>query len=193
MSKQYMFDVETLGIESTAVIASMAAIPFDFDEDLTYQDYLDRALFVKFNIEEQIKILKRSITPSSIEWWKAQDHGPRLKSIIPHPGIDVSAKEGIEKLDDFIVKEKGEKVYAWARGGLDQVTLDSLTRAVRGIEADPIIAYNNWLDVRTALGLMKETAGNGYCQIPGFNREVVVKHDPVHDCAYDIMMLVKGK
>lgn len=193
MSQQYVLDVETLGIESTAVVLSLAIIAFDFDEDLTYQDYLDRALFIKFNGEEQIKTLKRTITPSSLEWWKTQDEHVRALSLLPDPSRDVSAKEGIDRLEAYLKEHKNGKHYAWARGGLDQVTLDSLTRAVRGIEADPLIAYNNWLDVRTAIALTKESAGGGYCQIPDFNREVVVKHDPVHDCAYDIMMLVKGR
>ena len=50
----FIFDVETLGVESNAVVLSAALIQFDVDKRPTYQDLLDNACFVKLNSKDQI-------------------------------------------------------------------------------------------------------------------------------------------
>jgi hypothetical protein len=57
----FIFDVETLGVESTAVILSAALIHFDPADKPTYQDLLDSACFVKLNAKDQTKRLGRSV------------------------------------------------------------------------------------------------------------------------------------
>jgi len=187
----FMFDIETGGIESTSVVLSAAIIHFTLQEDFTYQDLLDRACFVKFDAAEQIKKYKRVTDKGTLEWWEKQGKHARELSLIPGP-IDYDVEEGMVKLRGYYkntpVADNNRTI--WVRGSLDQLAIDSLTRAAGCGDLGHYTAYR---DVRTAIDLLCETASNGYCDVPGFDKSQVIKHDPIHDCAYDIMMMRYGK
>jgi hypothetical protein len=188
----YMFDVETLGVESTTVILSAAIIKFDpTDTTLSYDDYISEALFVKFDVQEQVNKYKRTIDKSTIEWWSKQHDYVRKVSFHPSEEDDLTAIEGIKRIADYIDTPYNENTM-WSRGSLDQMSIDSLCK-VSGQEL--IAPYNNWRDIRTALDCLTETSKNGYCdlKIPFDRGSHVIKHHPTHDCAYDIMMLIHGK
>jgi len=188
----YMFDVETLGVESTTVVLSAAIIKFDpTSTTLTYDDYISEALFVKFDVQEQVTKYKRTIDKSTIEWWSKQHDYVRKISFLPSKEDDLSAVEGIKRIAEYIDTPYNENTM-WSRGSLDQMSIDSLCK-VSGQEL--IAPYNNWRDIRTALDCLTETSKNGYCdlKIPFDKGSNVIKHHPIHDCAYDIMMLIHGK
>jgi hypothetical protein len=187
----FIFDVETLGVESTSVVLSAALIHFDPEKQPTYQDLLDSALFVKFDSKDQIQRLKRIIDKDTLEWWSKQHEYTRKVSfdVDEH---DVSAEAGIKLLHEYMKKfPKAHGQTMWARGSLDQLVIDSLCKKV---DMEPITNYNMWRDVRTAVDILCGTT-NGYCEVdhPNFDRAAVIKHHPVHDCALDAMMLMYGK
>jgi hypothetical protein len=185
-----MFDVETLGVESTAVVLSAAMIHFDPEKRPTYQDMLDDACFVKFDVKEQLGV-GRSASQSTLGWWKDQHEYVRKVSLDPSRE-DMTVENGMQRFYDYMAKfPKAKEQTMWARGSLDQLVIDSL--AVKfGLEE--ITGYNMWRDVRTAVDIMYGTV-NGYCEVdhPLFQRHNVIKHHPVHDCALDAMMLMYGK
>lgn len=184
----FMFDIETLGVESTCVILSASIIHVADGQKPTYQDLIDSALFVKFDVEEQIKQLKRTIDKGTIEWWSKQHDYVKKVSLTPSKD-DVAAAEGIALINQYIASHGGANQLFWARGSLDQMGIDSLCKAA-GL--DLITRFNNWRDVRTAVDIMCSTAKDGYCQVKDFDKNDVTKHHPTHDCAYDIMMLLYG-
>lgn len=183
------FDVETLGVESTSVILSAASIHWDPTENFTYQDLIDRALFVKFDAKEQIK-MGRLVDKGTVEWWSKQHEYIRQFSL-DRKDDDLSAVDGCKQLREYYKTKRGENPTVWVRGSLDQVVIDSLTRQ---LEIDDMAPYNVYRDVRTAIDILCKTGKNGYCDIDkeGFDRNVVIKHHPVHDCALDIMMMRYG-
>lgn len=186
----FIFDVETLGVESNAVVLSAALIHFDPEKRPTYQDLIDDACFVKFKAKEQAHN-GRTITKSTLEWWKTQHEYVKKVSLDPSPN-DVSARDGIETLYAYMAKfPNADKQTMWARGSLDQLAIDSLCDA---IDMQPITGYNMWRDVRTAVDILYGTT-NGYVEVdhPLFKRHEVIKHHPVHDCALDAMQLMYGK
>lgn len=187
-----MFDVETLGIESTTIILSAAIIHFDFADKevppspIRYKEIVDRACYVKFDAKEQGNNYKRTITGETLEWWKKQSDVARNLALNPSKE-DVSVVDGIIKLRNYIAAHGGPKQIFWARGSLDQMAIDSLCRAA---SLEPLTLYNQWRDVRTAVDLIADSS-NGYCKVKDFNSDVyVTKHDPREDCALDIMMLL---
>lgn len=187
----FIFDVETLGVESNAVVLSAALIHFDPEQKPDYQTLLNDAIFVKIKSRDQVERLKRTVDLGTIEWWKEQHHYTRSVSFDPNQ-IDVTAEEAIEQLHNYMNKfPNSRKQTMWARGSLDQIVIDSLSKKV-GLE--PITDYNMWRDVRTAVDILCGTT-NGYCEVdhPTFKRHEVIKHHPVHDCALDAMMLMYGK
>jgi hypothetical protein len=187
----FMFDVETLGVESNAVILSAALIHFDVDKRPTYQDLLDNACFVKLKAKDQIERLGRTVDLDTLEWWKNQHEYVRGVSLDPS-STDVSAEDAITILHNYMNKvPNANKQTMWARGSLDQMVIDSL--AVK-LDMQKITDYNMWRDVRTAVDILYGTS-NGYVEVvhPLFERASVIKHHPVHDCALDAMQLMYGK
>ena len=181
-----MFDVETMDAESTAVILSAAIIKFDFNEVLTFEDYVKRACFVKFDAKSQIKDYKRTVSKDTMAWWEKQSEIAKRISLIPSAD-DVSAKEGIDTIKKYVEKHGGKDTFFWARGSLDQMVIDSLCTR---LQVPYITQYNRWRDVRTAIDIIANDSKEGYCKIKNFDYNKVLKHDPVQDCALDIMMMV---
>jgi len=192
-SKHFMIDLETLGVESTSVVLSVGIIQFSPDEVPNWTDFLYRSMFVKFSVADQVNNHHRSMDVDTCKWWGKQSDIVKAKSF--KPGIyDLEASHGLDVIRGYCHLDKdsakNDDVTFWARGNLDQSCLSSLSKAVCG---DELIPYGNWMDVRTALALTKETCVNGYCDVPGFDRGKVHKHDPVQDCALDLMQLLGGK
>lgn len=187
----FLFDVETLGVDSNAVILSAALIHFDPTKKPSYQDLLDDALFVKFYAKEQVE-MGRSVDKNTLQWWKGQHPHVQDVSLKPNADQDQSAVTGVQLLQQYVNKyDPNHEATMWARGSLDQIVIDHLTGK---LDLEPITGYNRWRDVRTAVDLLTGSS-NGYCDVdyPGFDRSEVIKHHPVHDCALDAMMLMYGK
>lgn len=189
--KIFIFDVETLGVESNAVILSAALLHFDPEKRPTYQNLLDNACFVKLNAKDQAKRLGRTVDVGTLEWWANQHEYVRSVSFDSQP-TDLYAEDAIKELHNYmnkIINANGQTM--WARGSLDQMVIDSLAKK---LDMQPLSGYAQWRDVRTAVDLLYGST-NGYVEIehPLFNRASVIKHHPVHDCALDAIMLMYGK
>lgn len=187
-----VFDIETMSKSSEAVILSMSAIYFDPSKKYTYQQLLDSAFFVKFNVEDQIKRLHRRADKSTMEWWAKQCDYARKKSFIPSPSTELTFEDGYELMRAWAksLPRERQKDWIFVRGQLDQLCVESMCEQL-GIE--PIFPYNQYRDVRTAIDFLYDTT-NGYVEVEGFDPQAnVIKHCPVHDCAYDIMQLLYGK
>lgn len=191
----FMFDIETLGVESTTVVLSAGIIHFDpeVDTEVSYTDLVERGLFVKFNAKDQVKRLDRTITKSTLDWWDKQGKWQQECSLVPSAEHDLLTEDGIKIIHKYINKHMGGKKWdtetIWARGSLDQMAIDSLcTKA--GVE--PIAPFNRWRDMRTAIDMLYGTS-NGYCDVIGLNWDEVAKHHPVTDCALDVLMLLRGQ
>jgi len=187
----FAFDIETLGVESTSVILSYAIVYFDPESRPTYQELLDKTLFVKLDAKDQIKNYKRTMDKDTMEWWSKQHE--YIKTISLHPSDkDVPALEAFQKLYDYVTRiPNAQNQTFWQRGSLDQCALDSFCRA---IDKEPITRYSNWRDVRTAVDILYGST-NGYVNVehPEFDPNKVQKHHPAHDICLDVMQLLYGK
>ncbi len=182
----FMFDVETMDVESTSVILSAAIIKFELDDKKSFQNYVDDACFVKFDVNQQVRDHKRTMTKETINWWKRQSEIARQVSLVPSDD-DMNAKDGLTVIKNYINKNGGSNTLFWARGSLDQMVIDSLCKSA-GVEL--LANFNKWRDVRTAVDLLATNSVEGYCKVKNFNMDSVLKHDPRQDCALDIMMLL---
>ena len=188
----FCYDIETLSKESTAVILSAAITQFDFtqkdDLDEEFASLVENSLYVKFDAKEQIEKYNRIVSKDTLEWWNKQGEFVRKLSFNPSKQ-DVDAKFGIELLRSYIKSRSvaGEDNIVWVRGSLDQLATDSLCATLK---VDPIEGFWNFRDVRTAIDLLAETSKRGYCQLSKpFNRDLIIKHNPTHDIAFDVLML----
>lgn len=190
----FIFDIESLATESTSVVLSAALlyVPESLLSDpiLAYQELLDNCCFVKFNSAEQ-KANGRLVAPDTLAWWRKQGIVQQRKSLFPSSN-DLSIEDGFQILKKYWESFPNYKnLPIWTRGGLDQMCIESLWKSANLI---PFIDYNCYRDIRTAISIFyTDTEKGGYVEIPGFDTMIVNKHDPCHDCAYDALMLFKGK
>ena len=184
----FCFDIETLGKDSNAICLSACLMSLP-DGDFTYEELLNNNLFVKFNLKEQ-RDLGRKADKDTVEWWKTQNDHCKRVSLYPTES-DSSAEDGLDLLREYFKNNsKGKNDTNWIRGNLDGIVVDSLAAMIGVKEYAPWWCYR---DVRTAVDILKESSdGRGYCKIPGFDVTKVIKHDPIHECAYDAMMLKYG-
>ena len=187
----FVYDVETLGKESSAVILSMACVYFDPIKKPSPDEMRETAFFAKFNAKDQMERLGRTMTRSSLDWWAKQCDNVKAISFKPSDN-DVLIEDGIEAMRVWSKTfPLHDKCWVFARGNLDQLVLDSIEEKL-GIE--PVFFFNRWRDVRTAIDLLKGTT-SGYCKVdyPGFDPYLhITKHNPIDDCIYDAMMLQYG-
>jgi len=186
-----MFDVETLGTESNSVLLSLACIHFDPNTKPTYKELKDSAYFVKFSVRDQVDNYARKINKGTLEWWEKQCQNVKNWSFIPDKS-DKTLLEGLQEFHAWVASKNDPECTVWARGSMDEVVLQACERATN---SDHIFPYNRWRDVRTAIDIFYNSS-NGYCDVdhPDFLYERdVTKHNPIDDCALDIMMLIYGQ
>lgn len=182
-----VFDIETLGSSANSVVASAGLVHVKTGTTPSFEELISTGLFVKFDIEYQIKVLGRKVDKETVDWWGKQHKSIRDYSIKPLPD-DVKPERGLTLIRDYIKMYESDII--WTRGSLDQFVIDDLAKQVN---VDLIAPYNVYRDVRTAIDIFTGSK-NGYCKVnyPGFESYNVIKHNPVHDSAYDAMQLLYG-
>lgn len=188
-----IFDVETMGVESTTVILSAAIVYIDTTKPNTWESLYSDALFVKFSVKDQVENYARTVDKDTIAWWNKQCDLVKQQSFFPKKD-DFPAKHGIEILRNYINQHcDPENTLIWTRGSLDQMSIDSLCKAV-GV--DLLVRYSNYRDMRTYVDLVATNPKRGYCDIdaskyPGtWDRNVVTKHNPLDDIVLDALQLL---
>jgi hypothetical protein len=188
-------DIETLSVESTAVILSIGALHISDTSPAPYTSLLNESIFIKLNAKEQIDKYNRTVSKDTLKWWSEQSDFAKKLNYTPSKE-DWGVEESLTTLENWINKVSDKNTLCWIRGTLDQVCLDSLYRAAGKA---PPIGYNKYRDIRTAIDfLYPDTSKNGYVDVDpelclGFDRDQVLAHHPVHDCARDCAMMLYGK
>lgn len=186
----FVFDLETLDTESTAVVLSIG-ITHVTAETTDYQKMLDNSIFLKLGMKEQIKA-GRTVDRDTCNWWDRQAQIVKDASLFPLPD-DLSVADAIQSMAVWLKNQGHNPMESiFARGGMDAMAIDSLCK---NFDIKCPVRYNKFYDVRTAIDFTYNLAVDGYVDVdhPTFNLGMVVKHHPVHDCAYDGMMLMYGK
>lgn len=192
----FFLDIETLGVESTAAILSVAIIHLSDSEPRPASELSSDYIFVKFDVKDQLERFARTVDMDTIGWWKKQSELARIKSYIKDPTIDVKTEEGLDRIDAWVSKHKDHaNDLVWIRGTLDQMAIDSLYAAAK---RKPPFKYNVYRDMRTAIDLIYPDSKGGYVEVDssmcfGYDKLQWIPHDPVHDTSRDAAMLLYGK
>lgn len=191
-----VWDIESLDLESTTVILSVGAVYHDGVSEVSFQGLIDTGIFVKFDANEQISKYKRTKNKSTLEWWSKQSKEAKGASLYPSAERDVDTITGLEVLNEWFKRIPDHKnEIVWARGSLDQLATESLYRAA-GIS--PVVPHSSWRDLRTGIELLYPVTRNGYIdvdtsRVKDYTRTNVIRHNPIHDSAEDMCMLLGGK
>lgn len=191
--KDFVLDYETVGPSPNGIIVELSYVPFLDHPEVppTFEELVKAGRKYKFNIKNQPGRIKDQAT---IEWWKKQD--PEAQKILfPKPG-DLELFAGHRQfLDDL--KEDGIsfwKSYDYIRGPeFDRPLLTSVLRDMTGQSNTFDIAPNvfwNSRDVRTAIENRLLSRGATTCPLRKGILNGFVKHNSIHDCAKDALMLI---
>ena len=187
----FCFDVETLSPDQDAIVLSAAILWFDEQKKYSYNELLEKVCYVKFDAKEQKEIYDRKADKETLKWWNSQCDIVKKVSLIPSKE-DLSLEAGMNIIKRYINQYKKSKTETvWTRGSLDQFVIDSVCKS--SLKTELLFNYAQYMDMRTAINLLKDTASRGYCTIENFDKNIVYKHDPRHDVAYDVFMLLEGK
>ena len=193
----FVLDIETCGVESNAVILSVALVYVDTKTKPDWESLYQNTLFLKLSIRDQIENYERLVDKNTIAWWQKQCDIAKNMSFIPKKS-DLTAKEAVQCLRNYVKEQSStpKTDTIWVRGSIDQICLDSLFNKMG---EERLFPFYNYRDVRTFLEFCTETGSRGYSEIdpeqyPGtWNREIVVKHMPQDDICLDALMLLYGK
>jgi hypothetical protein len=180
----YIVDFESLGTKQNSVLLSMGVIAFDPLEPDSFTDLVDRGLFLKFDVEQQITEMGRKVDKETAMWWNAQD--AEAKKVLKPNKCDVSLNDAMDHIKEYVslFGEVDDKEFVWSRGYLDPCWYFSLPDVDK-----EVFAFHRWRDVRTCIDVLADTSeGFLRCGFP----EGYVKHNPVHDCAKDILVMKKA-
>lgn len=185
MSKDFVFDLETVATCDKAVVLSMAVLSVDFETEFEFADLVKKAHFIKLKADEQVSKYGRVVDIETVKWWNSQPENLKKTSFYPKE-TDLSLSDGIKALNDVLAAEgfDRQRSIVWTRGAFDSNIAASCAKDVKVVEVFPFYRVR---DIRTAIDILSGS-NNGYCRIgkPLIGME---KHNPVHDVCRDAMML----
>lgn len=122
-----MIDIETLDVESTAVILSIGAC--------TIEDRPENTFYGEYDPETQYE---RTKSQSTIDWWAKQS--------IPRPGSDIYLHEGLRELARWFSSLRADPIV-WCKGTDFDTAI--LTHAYKQYHLSIPWHYNSVRDFRT--------------------------------------------
>lgn len=198
MYKCILFDWETLGNKPSSVVLDLAAVVFNLDGNDVFEDLISdtsRTFRVKFDVEEQLSILKRTTDKSTVEWWKQQ--GESAQKVLKPSDQDVSLEEGMTLFKGFIdannLKPKDTLGYVRGQSFDFPIMVDVVSSIWPDFDHTMFpVAFWNQRDTRTALSHDLCTPMNSKCPLPEGIFKDFVAHNSIHDCARDVISLQRA-
>jgi hypothetical protein len=183
-----IYDFETLSQDTQkGVVTSFALLSFSenryISNPYTYEELVESCAYIKFDVEEQVRSFKRTMSKQTVDWWAEQ--GAEAKKQISPSSEDVSIRDLYKFLCDNIDLKNHKKAYT--RGNtFDPIFLDSILKQCN--LSNPM----HWRTIRDTRSMIEGMSfgmnlDNGFT--PGELVNKFVKHDPRHDIAMDVMRM----
>lgn len=184
-----IYDFETLSQEPVDGVAVCFAF-MTYDENrlssnnpYEYEELLELAELIKFNVEEQVEIYNRKIESDTLIWWKGQS--PEARKILNPSEDDVS----ITELPDILLSKVnfGNLKKAYTRGNtFDPIMLRWLHKNVGKTDPTP------WWIVRDTRSMIEGLSFGTNLKnnfVPEGLEDKFVAHDAKHDIVMDVMRM----
>lgn len=186
MSVDLVFDLETLAVKPrSAVILSLAIIPFTLDKVEDYADIVKRGFYRKCDAIAQLKAggMKEDDT---VAWWREQSEEAQRNAFLPSNDDILVQQAFLEAIDwikqtDYSFKDS----HIWSRGvAFDFPKIEYRFDQVK--EGDDPVNYWRVRDIRTFVDCLTGSS-NGIFKQP--EPQGFIKHHALHDCARDVLMM----
>lgn len=183
-----IYDFETLSQDQRyGVVTSFAMLNFSekryIDNPYTYEELLDNCKYIKFDVEEQVKTFKRTMSKDTIDWWNTQ--GEEAKQQIKPSENDRSISDLYEWITQNIKCDIIKKSYT--RGNTFDPMFLQYLMADTG-KPDPF-HWGSIRDTRSMIEGMSFGMDLKNSFMPGDLVNKFVKHNPCHDIAMDVMRM----
>lgn len=188
-----MFDIESLGKYSDAVILSIACTPFRLDDNKSFDQYLLESFHVKINSVQQVKAYSRSLDADTIEWWGKQS--PECKALATKRlSTDVDFADSMIRLSKFLVSKNYDlkRSYLWARGSsYDFPKIEHAFDQVRKEHPSlPVLNYRKIRDTRTYIDILAGV-DTGFYSLKTPLPENFISHYCLHDTVREVMVMTE--
>lgn len=198
MIYDYVIDFETLGTGHNAVLVEVSVVPFiaNAENPQDFKTIVDSGLKIKFDVKEQSKDYGRTITPSTVAWWKNQSE--EAKKLLRPSEDDVKFSDAMTKIRKFFSDYNVDfkKSHIWVRGEMDIIWFRSWFSDVlceEEITNEMPVMFINFREIRTAIAENLNSRDMTYCPLPVGTLTDFIKHDSLHDSARDAMMLLYSR
>lgn len=189
-----IIDYETLGgqdwnrnessvVELGAVCFPRSALHGKIPE---YNELINNGFRAKFNLKNQKGI--RRFNKETLDWWRSQSE--TAQRILKPSIIDVSVEEGHRKFLEYLVSQGVDRHSTiWCRGNdFDFPIMHNCFHQSGITDLSMFPKFWKRRDVRTRIeALVGDDVTN--CPLPLGVLTGFVKHNGIHDCAKDIMMM----
>ncbi len=184
--KAISLDIETLSLNTDAVVLTIGAVWFDFEQRTPFNQLLQQGVTVYVDVSAQDL---RHRSDSTIKWWD---------NLIEKDYRTAHSLEHTERTHPYVVFEKLEQMLTEKLPGVNFKSLDWFARGphfdfavlinlAEEFETSPPWQYNRIRDTRTFVDAVKMV-------IPfsidwPVKPDACIEHDALHDAAYDALIL----
>ena len=188
MNECVIYDFETLSQDTqNGVVTSFALLSFSekryIKDPYSYEELIESCAYIKFDVEEQVRTFKRTMSKDTVDWWAEQGAAAKMQ-ITPSPK-DVSIIELFKFIHDNMDLKNHKKAYT--RGNtFDPIFLDSVLKQCN--LSNPM----HWRTIRDTRSMIEGMSfgmdlDNSF--MPGDLVSKFLKHNPCHDVAMDVMRM----
>lgn len=182
-----IYDFETLSQDpQTGVVLSFAMLNYSeqrfIDNPYTYQELLNSAKMIKFDVQNQVTNYSRKIEKETLDWWSKQNEEAK-KQLVPS-----ADDKSIAELYSFFVVNRAtnlEKIFT-RRNTFDPIFMSSIMKITGNPEP------YDWWTVRDTISFINGLSYGVELSdkfIPDGLQDSFVVHNPIHDIAMDVMRM----
>lgn len=188
MNECVIYDFETLSQDQRrGVVTSFAMLNFSekryIEDPYTFEELVDSCKYIKFDVEDQVRNFKRTMSKETIDWWNEQ--GEEARKQIAVSKDDVSILVFYDWITKNIDCSKIKKSFT--RGNtFDPMFLQYLMAQIAA--PDPF-HWRTVRDTRSTIEGMSFGMNLDNSYMPGDLKDKFIKHDPRHDIAMDVMRM----
>jgi hypothetical protein len=180
-----MVDLETLGRTGEYTVFQIGAVAFDIETGEVKNEF-DMTADIELNEFCSDKDFK--VEPETLMWWLKTDKELLYKLLSENDGC--SSYEIFQEFDSWIydLNNMYNEVYLWGNGILFDNKIIKEKMDYYGIEYP--ISYKNDRDLRTIVDLATNILGITEKELKEkFNDDMLVKHNGLDDCKYQVKLL----
>lgn len=191
MTIDAIIDFETLGQTDDAVLLSVGVLIIDPEildpenPQKTFDDLVESGLYVKIDATNQVKKYNRRVSKETVDWWSKQ--GPEAKAVLARSVDDVDLINVAGLIESYL-KANNFNGHLWSRGMIDGRWLQSMCSCTN--TDVPSAPWWTHRDVRTCIDVLCGTTRGYLPKSHSFGPNGFIAHNPVHDCARDVIQMM---